>query len=164
MDDTLRKTDESILILPGAVVIGDVTLGEGVSIWYNAVVRGDEGAIVIGDFTNVQDGAVLHSDTRVGAGCTIGHAAVVHGCTIGDHTLIGMGAVLLDGAEIGNSCVIGAGALVTGRTKVPDGCLALGSPAKVIRALTQEEIERNRNYARDYLKMSASVRMSGFTG
>lgn len=157
----LRKTDASALIFPGAVVVGDVVLGRGVSVWYNAVVRGDEGAVFIGDHTNIQDGAVVHADTKVGRGCTIGHRAVVHGCTIGDNTLVGMGAILLDGANIGKDCVIGAGALVTGGTDIPDGTLALGSPAKVMRALTEEEIARNREYMLDYLKMSEEARGAG---
>ncbi len=101
MKYALRKTGASALIFPGAVVVGDVGLGKGVSIWYNAVVRGDEGAVSIGDNTNVQDGVIVHADTKVGCGCTIGHRAVVHGCTIGDNTLVGMGAILLDGARIG---------------------------------------------------------------
>ncbi len=130
--------------------------GKGVSIWYNAVVRGDEGAVSIGDNTNVQDGVIVHADTKVGCGCTIGHRAVVHGCTIGDNTLVGMGAILLDGARIGR--VIGAGALVTGGTEIPDGTLALGSPARVVRALTKEEIARNREYMLDYLNMSREAR------
>lgn len=161
MDYITRKTDASVLILPGAAVVGDVSLGDGVSVWYNAVVRGDEGAIVVGDNTNIQDGVVIHSDTRIGRGCTIGHAAVVHGCTIGDNTLIGIGAVLLDGAEIGNDCMIGAGALVTGGTRIPDGSMAFGSPARVVRALTEEEIARNREYMQDYLRMGGEARNSG---
>lgn len=161
MDYITRKTDASVLILPGAAVVGDVSLGDGVSVWYNAVVRGDEGAIVVGDNTNIQDGVVIHSDTRIGRGCTIGHAAVVHGCTIGDNTLIGIGAVLLDGAEIGNNCMIGAGALVTGGTRIPDGSMAFGSPARVVRALTEEEIARNREYMQDYLRMGGEARNSG---
>ncbi len=158
MKYALRKTGASALIFPGAVVVGDVELGKGVSIWYNAVVRGDEGAVSIGDNTNVQDGVIVHADTKVGCGCTIGHRAVVHGCTIGDNTLVGMGAILLDGARIGRDCVIGAGALVTGGTEIPDGTLALGSPARVVRALTEEEIARNREYMLDYLNMSREAR------
>ena len=158
MKYALRKTGASALIFPGAVVVGDVGLGKGVSIWYNAVVRGDEGAVSIGDNTNVQDGVIVHADTKVGCGCTIGHRAVVHGCTIGDNTLVGMGAILLDGARIGRDCVIGAGALVPGGTEIPDGTLALGSPARVVRALTKEEIARNREYMLDYLNMSREAR------
>lgn len=98
----LRVSDENVLICEGARVSGDVTLGKGVNIWYNAVLRGDDGAITIGEGTNIQDCAVLHEETRVGRGCTVGHGAIVHGCTVGDNTLIGMGAVLLNGAKVGS--------------------------------------------------------------
>ena len=147
----LRQSDESILICEGARVAGDVTLGKGVNIWYNAVLRGDEGAIVVGEDTNIQDGAVLHEETTVGRGCTIGHNAIVHGCTVGDNVLIGMGAVVLNGARIGNNCIVGAGALVTGKMDAPAGSMILGSPAKVVRPLTEAEIEGNRESARGYL-------------
>ena len=154
----LRETDETVLICEGARVSGDVTLGPGVSIWYNAVLRGDDGAITVGADTNIQDGAVLHEETRVGAGCTIGHNAVVHGCTVGDNTLIGMGAVVLNGARIGSDCVVGAGALVTGKIDAPDGSMLLGSPAKVARPLTAEEIEGNRRSAQGYLAAAERYR------
>ncbi|MBR3641058.1 MAG: gamma carbonic anhydrase family protein [Oscillibacter sp.] len=150
MDYKLRKTDADVLICEGARVTGDVTLGRGVSVWYNAVLRGDDGAIVVGEDTNVQDAAILHEETRVGRGCTIGHGAIVHGCTVGDNVLIGMGAIVLNGARIGNDCIVGAGALVTGKLDAPDGSMILGSPAKVVRPLTAEEIERNRDSARNY--------------
>ena len=146
-----RETDENILICDGAAVVGDVTLAPGVSIWYNAVLRGDEGAITVGENTNIQDGAILHEETHVGSGCTIGHGAIVHGCTVGDNVLIGMGSIVLNGAKIGNDCIVGAGALVTGKMDAPAGSMLLGSPAKVVRALTAEEIEGNRASARDYL-------------
>ncbi len=156
----LRQTDENALICDGAKVMGDVTLGAGVCVWYNAVIRGDDGAIVVGDETNIQDCAVLHEGTKVGRGCTIGHGAIVHGCTVGDNTLIGMGAVVLNGARIGNNCIVGAGALVTGKMDAPDGSMILGSPAKVTRALTDEEIERNRVSARKYLQFARACRDS----
>ena len=147
----LRQSDESILICEGARVAGDVTLGKGVNIWYNAVLRGDEGAITVGEETNIQDGAVLHEETVVGKGCTIGHNAIVHGCTVGDNTLVGMGAIILNGAKVGSNCIVGAGALVTGKMDAPDGVMLLGSPAKVVRPLTEAEIESNRASARGYL-------------
>ena len=147
----LRTTDENVLICDGARVVGDVTLGKGVSVWYNAVLRGDEGAITVGENTNIQDGAVLHEETVVGKGCTIGHNAIVHGCTVGDNVLIGMGAVVLNGAKIGDNCSVGAGALVTGKMDAPAGSMLLGSPAKVVRLLTEAEIEGNRESARGYL-------------
>lgn len=154
----LRQTDASVLICEGARVSGDVTLGRGVSIWYNAVLRGDDGAITVGADTNIQDGAVLHEETRVGVGCTIGHGAIVHGCTVGDNTLIGMGAVVLNGARIGSDCIVGAGALVTGKMDAPNGSMLLGSPAKVVRPLTAEEIEGNRRSARGYLAAAERYR------
>ena len=154
----LRKTDETVLICDGARVSGDVTLGPGVSIWYNAVLRGDEGAITVGEGTNIQDCAVLHEETRVGAGCTIGHGAVVHGCVIGNNVLIGMGAVVLNGARIGDDCIVGAGALVTGKMDAPAGSMILGSPAKVTRPLTEAEIASNRESAEGYLHAAEAYR------
>nr|WP_325259055.1 gamma carbonic anhydrase family protein [uncultured Oscillibacter sp.] len=154
----LRETDENVLICDGAKVSGDVTLGRGVSVWYNAVLRGDDGAITVGEDTNIQDCAVLHEETRVGAGCTIGHGAIVHGCTVGDNVLIGMGAVVLNGAVIGDDCVVGAGALVTGKMNAPAGSMILGSPAKVVRSLTEEEIASNRRSAQGYLEAAERCR------
>ena len=154
----LRQTDEDVLICEGACVCADVTLGKGVSVWYNAVIRGDEGAITVGENTNVQDCAILHEGTHVGSGCTIGHSAIVHGCTVGDNVLIGMGAVILNGARIGNDCIVGAGALVTGKMDAPAGSMILGSPAKVVRPLTEAEIESNRASARGYLHAAEQYR------
>lgn len=153
-----RETDENVLICPGASVTGEVTLGKGVSVWYNAVLRGDEGAITVGEDTNIQDCAVLHEETVVGRGCTIGHGAVVHGCIVGDNVLIGMGAIVLNGARIGDDCIVGAGALVTGKMDAPAGSMILGSPAKVVRPLTAEEIEGNRESARGYLHAAEQCR------
>jgi carbonic anhydrase/acetyltransferase-like protein (isoleucine patch superfamily) len=154
----LRTTDENVLICDGARVAGDVTLAKGVSVWYNAVLRGDEGAITVGENTNIQDGAVLHEETKVGAGCTIGHNAIVHGCTVGDNVLIGMGAVVLNGAKIGDNCIVGAGALVTGKMDAPAGSMLLGSPAKVVRPLTEAEIQGNRDSAAGYLHAAEQYR------
>ena len=155
---SLRKNSEDVLICDGACVVGDVTLGKGVSVWYNAVIRGDKGPIVIGENTNVQDGVVMHNVTRVGVGCTLGHNAIVHGCTIGDNVLIGMGAVVLDGAKIGDNCLVGAGALVTGKMDAPAGSMILGSPAKVVRPLTEAEIEDIRESMREYLALAEDCR------
>src|SRR6266581_3168204 len=134
---------QDVYIARGAVVVGDVTLGDHSSVWYNAVLRGDINRIVVGHHTNIQDNSVLHLENElpclVGNYVTIGHAAIVHACTVGDETLVGMGAVILDGAVIGRQCLIGARALVTPRTPIPDGSLVLGSPAKVVRQLTAEE-------------------------
>lgn len=154
----LRKTDADVLICEGAQVSGDVTLGKGVSVWYNAVIRGDDGAITVGEGTNIQDCAVLHEETRIGTGCTIGHGAIVHGCTVGDNVLIGMGAIVLNGAKIGDNCIVGAGALVTGKMDAPAGSMILGSPAKVVRPLTAEELAGNRQSAEGYRKAAKEYR------
>ena len=145
-----RESDENVLIAEGGVVTGDVTLGKGVNVWYYAVLRGDWGRIEVGENTNIQDHCLLHEGTAVGRGCTVGHGAILHGCTVGDNTLIGMGAVVLNGARIGNDCLVGAGALVTGKMDAPAGSMILGSPAKVVRPLTEAEIESNRESAREY--------------
>lgn len=153
-----KKTDDQVVICEGACVVGDVTLAPGVSVWYNAVIRGDEGAISIGADTNIQDCAVLHEEVSIGTGCTIGHGAIVHGCTIGNNVLVGMGATVLNGAKIGDDCIVGAGALVTGKMDAPAGSMILGSPAKVVRPLTAEEIEGNREAMREYLEMAEQYR------
>jgi carbonic anhydrase/acetyltransferase-like protein (isoleucine patch superfamily) len=144
-------------IAPNATIVGDVTLGENVSIWYGAVLRGDDGAIVIGDGTNIQDNCVVHKQTTIGKKCTVGHGAIVHGCTIGDNTVVGMGAIVLTGAVIGENCVIGAGAVVTGKMVAPAGSVLLGSPAKVVKAATPEMIAANEKNARDYLHMAQNM-------
>ena len=130
---------ESSYIAPGAVVIGRVKLAERVSVWFNAVIRGDNDDIDIGEGSNIQDGCVLHTDPgfpiNVGENCTIGHKVMLHGCAIGDGSLIGINAVVLNGAKIGKGCLIGANALVTEGMEVPDGSLVLGSPAKVVKPL-----------------------------
>ena len=153
-----KKSDENVLITDGAVVVGDVQLAKGVNIWYGAVLRGDMGLITVGEDTNIQDGAILHEETVVGKGCTIGHGAIVHGCIVGDNTLIGMGAIVLNGAKIGSNCIVGAGALVTGKMDAPDGSMILGSPAKVMRSLTPEEIEGNRGAMEEYLEAATQYR------
>lgn len=135
---------ESGFVAPGARVIGRVRLGERTSIWFNAVIRGDNALIDIGDGSNVQDNAVLHVDPgypmTIGANVTVGHKAMLHGCTIGDGSLIGMNAVVLNGAVIGRNCLIGANALVTEGTVIPDGSLFLGSPGMVVKVLGEEAI------------------------
>lgn len=144
-------------IAPGAHVIGDVLMGENVGIWYNAVVRGDANTIVIGDNTNIQDNTTVHTDAdypvNIGKGVTIGHNAVIHGCTIGDNTVIGMGSIVLSGAVIGCNCIIGAGALVTGKMRIPDNSLAFGNPAKVVRTVSDDEITSNRENALHYVAL-----------
>lgn len=138
-------------IAPNATVVGDVVLNENANIWYGAVLRGDHGRITLGKGTNIQDNAVIHEKTTIGDFCTVGHGAIVHGCTIGDFCLIGMGAIVLDGAVLGARCMVGAGALVTGKTNAPEGSLLLGSPAKVVRSLTPEELLSLEKSAADYI-------------
>jgi carbonic anhydrase/acetyltransferase-like protein (isoleucine patch superfamily) len=153
------KLGKEVYIAKTATVIGDVTLGAHSSVWYGAVLRGDINRIVVGHHTNIQDHAVLHlADDfacQLGNYVTIGHAAVVHACTIGDETLIGMGAVILDGAVVGNQCLVGAKALVTPGTRVPDGSLVLGLPAKVVRPLTDQEKTELRSSADKYAEYAA---------
>ena len=141
-------------IAPNATVVGDVTLHKNANIWYNAVLRGDSGAIVIGEGTNVQDHCVIHEKTTIGNNCTIGHSAIVHGCTIGDGCVIGMGAIVLTGAVLGDGCLVGAGALVTGKTVAPAGSMLLGSPAKVVKELTQEQIDTQIHDAQHYVELA----------
>jgi carbonic anhydrase/acetyltransferase-like protein (isoleucine patch superfamily) len=130
-------TGGDFYVAPGAQVIGNVTVEEGVGIWFNAVLRGDNEPIVIGRRSNVQDGCVFHTDPgfplTVGEDVTVGHKVILHGCTVGDGSLIGMGAVVLNGAKIGKGCMIGANALVTAGKEIPDGSMAVGQPAKVLR-------------------------------
>ena len=148
------RDEGAVFVAANATVLGDVTLGKGTNIWYGAVLRGDEGTLVLGENCNVQDNAVLHCDpggqVLLGKNVTVGHCALAHGCTVGDNTLIGMGAIVLNGAKIGSDCIVGAGALVTGKMDAPDGSMILGSPAKVVRPLTEAEIESNRESAREY--------------
>mgnify|MGYP001125335438 FL=1 len=160
MDYKKRTSDSDVLIAEGAVVVGDVTLAKGVSVWYNAVIRGDEAPIEVGENTNIQDGAILHARAVVGSNCTVGHCAIVHGCTGGNHTLIGMGAILLDGAKIGDHCIVGAGALVTGKLDAPAGSMVLGSPAKVVRPLTQAEMDSVDASVQEYLEFAQGYRAS----
>jgi len=145
---------KKIYMAPSAVVTGQVTLGENVSIWHGAVLRGDSGRITVGDGTNIQEGCVLHEETTVGEGCTVGHRAILHGCTVGNNCLIGMGAIVLDGAVLGDDCIVGAGALVTGKTVAPQGSLLLGSPAKIVKNVTQEQIAANKTSAQHYIQLA----------
>jgi carbonic anhydrase/acetyltransferase-like protein (isoleucine patch superfamily) len=149
---------EGVFIAPGAVVVGAVELGAESSIWFGSVLRGDINRILVGAQSNVQDGSVLHvSDDHacvLGERVTVGHRAVVHACTVEDEVLVGMGAVILDGARIGARSVIAAGALVTKNMQVPPGSLVMGSPAKVVRALTAEEQAANARLALKYVEVS----------
>lgn len=141
-------------IAKNATVVGDVVLGENASIWYGAVLRGDRGTITIGDGTNVQDNCVIHEKTTIGKNCTIGHGAIVHGCTMGDESMIGMGAIVLTGAKIGKNCLIGAGAVVTGKMDAPDGSLILGSPAKIVKEVSPEMIAEIEKDAALYIQLA----------
>jgi carbonic anhydrase/acetyltransferase-like protein (isoleucine patch superfamily) len=146
---------ETAFVASGARVVGDVTLAEGASVWYNAVARGDSASITLGPRSNLQDNVSVHVDAGrpvvIGADVSVGHNAVVHGCTIGDGSLIGMGSVVLSGAQIGSGCLIAGGAVVLEGTVVPDGSLVAGVPAKVRRALTDEEREKILRNAQTYL-------------
>lgn len=141
-------------VAENATVRGDVTVGKGSSIFFGAVVRTELVPITIGEDTNIQDNCILHTDAgfplTVGSGCTIGHGAILHGCTVGDNTLIGMGTTVLNGAVIGRDCIVGAGSLVPQGMVIPDGSMAFGSPAKIRRPLTEEEIANNRGTAALY--------------
>jgi carbonic anhydrase/acetyltransferase-like protein (isoleucine patch superfamily) len=150
---------QGVYIAQGARVIGDVTLGDHSSVWYNAVLRGDINRIVIGHHTNIQDNSVLHLADDfaciLGNYVTVGHSALVHACTIADEVLVGMGATILDGAEIGEQSLIGARALVTQGVRVPPGSLVMGAPARVVRALTDEERAKLKKMAEKYARNAA---------
>ncbi|MBR2099151.1 MAG: gamma carbonic anhydrase family protein [Firmicutes bacterium] len=152
------ETEQSAFVAENAAVTGDVTLGKDSSVWFSAVIRGDGPHIEIGERSNIQDGCVLHADPgyplMVGSRVTIGHGAILHGCTVGDGSLIGMGAIVLNGAKIGKNCIVGAGALVTGGKEFEDGMLILGSPAKAVRRLTPVEIASNLSSAKHYVEQA----------
>ena len=135
---------DDIWVAPSADIMGRVVLKKGANIWFNATIRGDDNVITVGEDSNVQDGAVLHADPgspcTIGRNVTIGHQAMVHGCTIGDNTLIGIGSVILDGAKIGSNVLIGANTLIGNNKEIPDGVLVLGAPGKIIRQLTEADI------------------------
>ena len=154
-DTLIPAIHAETFVAEDATVIGNVTLEQGVSVWPQAVLRGDNEPIHIGQHSNVQEGAVLHADPgfalTVGEGVTIGHQAMLHGCTIGDGTLIGIQAVVLNGAVIGKNCLVGAGAIVTEGKVFPDNSLILGAPAKVVRELTPEAITGMQDNAWDYV-------------
>jgi carbonic anhydrase/acetyltransferase-like protein (isoleucine patch superfamily) len=162
LDRFLRRQPrlgKGVYIAKGAVVLGDVTLGDHSSVWYNAVLRGDINYIVVGHHTNIQDSAVLHLADEfpclVGNFVTVGHSAVVHACKVGDEVLVGMGAVILDGAVVGKQSIIGAKALVTQGMKIPPGSLVLGAPARVVRKLTRKERLGIKYWAEKYVGNTA---------
>lgn len=156
----IPQIGKNVYLAEGAVVRGDVTLEENVNVWFNAVIRAEVAPAFIGKDTNVQDNCVLHVDAgaklHIGSQVTIGHGAIVHGCTIGDNTLIGMGAIILNHAVIGKNCIIGAGTLITQNTIIPDNSLVIGNPGKVKRELTPSEIEGIRGNADYYVEEAAT--------
>lgn len=160
----MQQIHDSVYIAPGAVLMGELTLGEEVSIWPNASVRGVGMSITVGRGSNIQDCCVLHGDighaVTIGEYVSIGHGAVVHGCTVEDHCIIGMNAVVLDGAIIGRGSIVGAGAVVPAGANIPPGSLVVGMPAKVKRSLTPEEIESNLQNAVEYVSFAKKQKAS----
>lgn len=159
-DDKQPRLGRDVWIAPTAEVIGEARLGDRASVWFGAVIRADNTPIVVGDGTNIQEGAMLHSDPgralTVGEDVTIGHHAMLHGCTVGDRVLIGMGATILNGAVIGTDSIVGACALVTENKVFPSNSLIVGSPAKAVRTLAPEEMSSIRKAAEDYVERSAA--------
>ena len=154
----MENKKDSIVICPGAQVIGDVELGEDVSIWHGAVLRGDTDSITIGDNSNVQDNCVVHCTkgfpVEIGKNVSVGYGAVVHGCKLEDNVLVGMNATVLNGARIGKNSIIGAGAVVSEGKEFPEGSLILGVPAKAIKQVSEEQIKLIQNNADNYVKLS----------
>ena len=152
------KIDEKAFVADGAKIIGDVTLSKDSSIWYNTVCRGDINKIVIGERSNVQDNSVIHLENDqgviVGNDVTVGHNAIIHGCTIEDGALIGMGAIIMNGATIGRGAVIGAGALVKENMKVPELTLVVGLPGKIVKTLNEDTFSQNVKWAKKYVKLA----------
>ena len=156
LDGVAPQLESGAWIADSAQAVGDVRMAEHSSLWFGVVARGDSETLHIGPRSNVQDNSVLHADPgqplTIGAGVSVGHQAMLHGCTIGDNTLIGIQAVVLNGARIGRNCLVGAGALVTEGKEFPEGSMILGSPAKVVRALTPEQIEDLKRIAQHYVE------------
>ena len=154
LEDKKPKNSGENWVAPNATIIGDVTLEKNSSVWFNAVIRGDNENIHVGEGSNVQDGSVLHTDPgcplRIGKDVTIGHIVMLHGCTIGDNSLIGIGAVILNNAKIGKNCIIGAKALITENKEIPANSLVVGAPGRVVRKLTDEEIGKITENAKHY--------------
>ena len=149
------EDESNVWIAPDAIVVGRIHIGQDVGIWFGAAIRGDYEPIVIGARTNVQEQVVMHTDPgfplTIGEGCTIGHRALLHGCTIGENSLIGMGAIVLNGARVGNNCLVGAGALITEGKGFEDNSLIVGAPAKAVRTLDAQAVERLRQSAAHYV-------------
>jgi carbonic anhydrase/acetyltransferase-like protein (isoleucine patch superfamily) len=156
--------DNSAWVAPGAAVIGCVTLGRHASVWFNAVIRGDNERIEVGEDSNVQEGAVLHTDVgyplRIGRRVSVGHQAMLHGCQVGDGSMIGIQAVVMNGAQIGKNCIVGAGAVVTEGKVFPDNVLIVGCPAKVVRELTGRDAANIDNNATDYVERAQRYKLT----
>jgi len=154
-EKTVRIVGQDYFIADNATVIGSVIIHNNVSIWFNVVIRGDNDPITIDEGTNIQDGVVIHTDEgiplNIGKGVTVGHQAMLHGCTIGDNSLIGINAVILNYAKIGKNCIIGANCLITQGKEIPDNSMVLGSPGKIVREVTIEEIEELKHSAEHYV-------------
>lgn len=152
------QIDESCYVAHNATIVGNVVLKENANIWYGTVIRADDNKVTIGKNTNVQDNCTIHIsnvfETIVGNNVTIGHGAIVHACEIGDNTLIGMGSIILNGAIIGNNVIVGAGSLVPPGKKIPSNTLVMGSPAKIVRSLNEEDIEKIKKSAMDYVRLA----------
>ena len=155
LDGVAPQVDGSAWVADSAQVIGSVHLAANSSVWFGAILRGDNDPINVGEGSNIQDGSVLHTDKGkpldIGRHVTIGHNVILHGCTIGDESLIGMGAIVLNGAKIGKHCLVGAGALVTENKEFPDGSLIVGNPAKVVRTLAEEQMAGLKRSAEGYM-------------
>lgn len=167
--DIMAKTnniDLSANIVKESVILGDVSIGENSTVLFHAVLRGDDDSISVGKCSNIQDNCTVHADRGypavIGDCVTVGHNAVVHGCTVGDGSLIGMGAIVLNGAQIGKECLIGAGSVVLEGTVIPDGCLAVGCPAKVKRSLTEEERRKLYDSSWSYMETGRKLKKDGY--
>ena len=158
----MKKIDKTVFLAEGCRIVGEVEIGAHTGVWYNAVIRGNPAKITIGAYSNVQDNAVLHAQIgrplTIGDYVTIGHGAIVHCDVVGDRTLIGMGAIIQSGTVIGKDCIIGAGALVTQNKVIPDRSMVYGSPAKIVRAVTEEEAAGNLQSAHEYLEFVQAAR------
>ncbi|MDP5240602.1 gamma carbonic anhydrase family protein [Uliginosibacterium sp. 31-16] len=162
LDDRVPELDEGAWVADSATVIGSVQLARNASVWFNAVLRGDNDPITVGEHTNIQDGAILHTDEGIpltlGSHVSVGHMAMLHGCTVGDGTLIGMNAVVLNGAVIGKHCLIGAKALIPEGKVIPDRSLVVGTPGRIIRELTEDEVARIWSSAEGYVSNAERFR------
>ena len=153
------RKEKNVFIAPGAIVLGDVFLGENVSVWFNTVIRADRDTITIGKNTNIQDGCIIHEDpgvpVSIGEEVIVGHAAIIHGATVGNNTLIGIRATLLNHVDVGNWCIIGAHSLLVEGTRIPDYSVVMGSPGKVVKTLTEKQIEKVKDNSKSYIELAA---------